>query len=443
MKRKAIAWTRTEDRPSERGLAMITAIMILSFLTIVGAAMLGATRVDVMVTDNYRTHTQLQYLVESGIEAARDKLRIDVEAKIDASTADSIDTLDEGISAVLSDLDGADGLLSTSLDADTLLDSGMTDDVPYLNAVSVVVGGETLGTYSVFLRNDNVDGQSSPTDTNEIVTLVSIGVVGDSTRLVETVVRKGRFPTMPSALTLNGDVDDDAFGPGSSNGFAVFGNDAAGGPSVNGVGVTSAGSAGNVVDDIAVDMPDRSTAYQGEGTEFPNSCLMDCPDVGDISSELDGQLTTASGMEALLESMKSSATHRTCPAGNWGTATSPRVTYVSGNCIMNGNDTGWGLLVVEGALTMGGNVIWNGLVIVVDRVPCDMDTSGGTHYSATLAGGTVINGGLYIANLAGNTLINVCIDISGGGTGGVYFDSDKVRNASTGLPFTPISVVQH
>lgn len=424
-------------RPSESGLALITALMVLMFLSVIGAALLTSTSIDVTISDNYRTNAQLQFLAEAGVEAAREQLRIDVEAKIDANPTDLIDTINDGITAVLQDATGVDGVLADSATADILLDPMVTDDVPYLDAVPITVGGDVIGTYSVFLRNDEADGVVTTADSNERVTLVSVAVIGDSTRVIETVVKKGRFPTMPSALTLDGEMDPDAFGPGSSNGFAVDGSDHANppGPSVNAVGVIDAASGAEVADDITVDMPDRSAAYTGSGGVTP--------DVADVSGALDAQVTTAAGMEALLAGMQFSATHTGCPSGNWGSEASPRITYFVGDCDMDGNDTGWGLFVVEGTLKMGGNVEWNGLVIVVDRQPCDLIPAGGTHYTATLAGGTEINGGLFVANLVGGMLDNVCMDIAGGGNGGIAFDSDLIRNAYTGLPFAPISVSQY
>ena len=95
---------------------------------------------------------------------------------------------------------------------------------------------------------------------------------------------------------------------------------------------------------------------------------------------------------------------------------------------------------MKGSLTMGGSVEWNGLVIVVDDTACDTDPDGGTHYTITLAGGTVINGGLFMANSVGGSLGDVCMDMQGGGNGGITYDSKKVRNAAQGLPFTPIAI---
>ena len=286
---------------------------------------------------------------------------------------------------------------------------------------------------------------TSTTDTNEVVTLVSIAVIDNSEMLIEVDVRKGRFPDVPSALTLDGSVPNNAFGPGNSNGFAVAGDAAAGGPSVNGVGVVDAMSDTAVSNDITTN-PDRSDAYCGSGTTFAEPCSSGGstgPDVENISTALDPLMTTFTGLNAVVAGIESNATSTTCPPSSVGSVSSPVVVVVSGDCSIGGNTTGWGLLVVKGALTMGGNVEWNGLVMVVDPAECDTVPAGGTHYAATLAGGTQINGGLFIASTYNDTLNDVCINTNGGGTGGIAFDSEKIRNASQGMPFTPIAIRHH
>ena len=72
---------------SERGVALITALLILSFLTILGAGMLTSTTVDTRISANYRTNMQLLFLTEAGLEAGRESLRNLVEAKIDADVS--------------------------------------------------------------------------------------------------------------------------------------------------------------------------------------------------------------------------------------------------------------------------------------------------------------------------------------------------------------------
>src|SRR5204862_7294814 len=59
---------------SEKGIGLVMALMTLLLLSLLGAALLTATTVDVWIGDNYRTATQLLYLTESGIEDGRETL---------------------------------------------------------------------------------------------------------------------------------------------------------------------------------------------------------------------------------------------------------------------------------------------------------------------------------------------------------------------------------
>ena len=127
-------------RSQHSGMALISSMMLMGFLTIVGAALLSSTVIDSKIGMNYRVNLQRVYLAEAGIAAAQEMLRSAVEAKITASTSDAIDTLAEGISEVLKDYDGVDGLMSSSLDVDTLLDTSLTDDVRFADTVSLSAG---------------------------------------------------------------------------------------------------------------------------------------------------------------------------------------------------------------------------------------------------------------------------------------------------------------
>ena len=59
----------------ERGIALLTSMMILIFLTLAGGALISSTRVDVQVATNYRTGVRSLFLAEAGIEAGRQQLR--------------------------------------------------------------------------------------------------------------------------------------------------------------------------------------------------------------------------------------------------------------------------------------------------------------------------------------------------------------------------------
>jgi PilX N-terminal len=169
---------------SNRGVALILALLVLSFLTILGGALLTTSTIDIWISDNYKTYTQALYVAEAGVEAGRNILT----------------TSGSSASALLFIAAGPDHRLSTSTDLATLLAS---DDQPLMPADPAMRStgqplidgaGETAGYYYVWLRNDNADGMASINDTNQTLQLMSFGSIWGSKKAIETTVQKGAFP---------------------------------------------------------------------------------------------------------------------------------------------------------------------------------------------------------------------------------------------------------
>src|SRR5437867_4932045 len=272
---------------SERGAALILALLILSFLAILAGGLLTSTTIDIWVGNNYQAGTQLRYLAEAGIEDARESLRIS------SSTP----------SQMLAAGAGGDGVLSSSRDLQTLL--GKTDDVAFANGGGRSVGkllidlaGRSAGRYYVFLRNDPADGATSLNDTNQILTLLSFGVIGNSTGILETTIVKFRFPKLPAALTLDGTPA--VFQPPNSDIFGIGGVDAAGGGGQeNAIGVISASDQAVLFDTIPV----------ARQINYPGGARVDPPpaDVGLVEDGLDRRLRTPSGLENIVETVLANA----------------------------------------------------------------------------------------------------------------------------------------
>jgi Tfp pilus assembly protein PilX len=144
-----------ESMTSDRGVALILALMVLAFLTVLGGALLTTTTIDVRIGDNFQTGMTSFYVAETGIEQARELLRTSTSSPTQLLTTAA----------------GTDGIIGT------------TDDPP-------LIGGGTIGHYDVWLRNDNADGVNARTDTNDVLTLISIGKMRNSERTVEATVRR-------------------------------------------------------------------------------------------------------------------------------------------------------------------------------------------------------------------------------------------------------------
>jgi hypothetical protein len=177
---------------NDRGVALILALLVLSFLTIIGGAFLTTSTVDIWISDNYKSATQSLYLAEAGIDHARELLR----------------TSPRTLTELMAILAGSDLQLSISADTDALMAS---DDQPLIASHELLdSSGRGAGYYNVWLRNDNADGMAALTDTNEVVTLVSLGQIGNSRKVIEATVEKGKFPeadTDPRLQTVMGIED--------------------------------------------------------------------------------------------------------------------------------------------------------------------------------------------------------------------------------------------
>jgi Tfp pilus assembly protein PilX len=408
---------------TQRGTALITALIVLILLSVLGAAALTTSVLDTRIGVKYNTIAGLWYVADAGIEQARENLR---QADISGTAT---------LSQQLATAAGADGVLSIATDLPTLQ---ATDDVPFINNATVSdTAGNTAGQYYVYLRNDATDGRTSTTDTNFTVNLFSVGVIGSNRQSLETTVVKGRFPQLPAALVLDGPIG--SFTHASSMNFAVNGNDAGGsGQNQDAIGTVSAGDATTVTNEIAMN-PNRTNNYTGVNST---------PDIQNISTRTDPSLTTVSGLEGLVSRISAGATDIYNPPfggsqgiGNVGSASSPHVVVVNGDCTL-GPGTGYGVLVVRGNVTTMGNWSWTGLILIIGQG--SLTWHGG--------GGGSINGGILIArthdtdrsstNLLGTLLTTrgaITADFNGGGGNGIHYDSAAINSSSQPFPYSVIS----
>ena len=173
----------------DRGVALILALLVLSFLGVLGGALLSTSTIDIWISDNYKSATQSLYLAEAGIERGREVL------------GGSASTPSELLAAAA----GQDHLITTSTDLAMLLAS---DDQPLIPSQPLIdSSGRIAGYYSVWLRNDNVDGIGALTDSNEVLSFVSIAQVGSARKTIEATIEKGKFPDDPGdprLKTING-----------------------------------------------------------------------------------------------------------------------------------------------------------------------------------------------------------------------------------------------
>jgi hypothetical protein len=417
----------------QRGSALVLALMLLTFLMILGTALLTSVTLDVAIGENYRSETQLLYLAETGIGEARNLLR-------DSSMTPSL---------LLRSAAGADGLLSASRDLDTLLQA--TDDIPFINGgarsmprIAIDTSGKPAGRYYVFLRNDSADGMTSLTDSNKVLTLLSVAMLGDSRKVLEVKLRKWQVPKLPASLVMSGAPV--RFLPADLH-SEISGIDiTANGDDRRSIGVRTVPDQATILASIPAG---TEILYSGRGNPTPPPA-----DVGVIDAQLDPRLRTPGNLERAVERIVENASDLRSPGwngttlvGNIGTAGDYRIVVVNGNCVL-GPGTGFGILLVRGNLSVTGNLRWNGIVLVIGQG--SMDTIG-------TANG-IISGGVFVArtraadrtsaNELGTILATpgpVNVDFSGSG------NSLKIENPGAAaldlvnqrFPYLPIAIREY
>jgi hypothetical protein len=394
---------------SERGIALVLALLFLSFLTILGAALLTTSTIDIWISNNYKTNMQGLYLTEAGIDHARETLRNSPNSPTQLLTTAA----------------GAGGTLSVSTDLTTLLAS---DDQPLIPSdPSLRTIGETLtdttgrviGRYHVWLRNDIADGMAAVTDTNDVVMLLGFGRIGSTRKLIETTVRRARFPKLPAALALDGPVG--VFNPANSDVFEVDGYDAGSAKEhENAIGVI-----------VNSDISRIAAALQNGDADIANT-----------ESEMHAILKTVSGLESLVGGITANASDVYSPAygipqviGNYGDPSKYKVAVVNGDVNL-GPGNGYGILLARGNVIVTGNFSWNGLILIIGQ--------GVLHWNA-LGNGTV-NGGIFIARTRAldGTLLNsrgdITADFNGGGGTGIRYNTSAIAAANQAFPYMPIAI---
>lgn len=340
---------------NERGVILVAALVLLSVLTLIGTTAYIVTSTDIQIGRNYRSSQQVLEVASAGAEHGRQKLLVD---NTGSTNPDSFK--DE-----LAGVDGSNNALEGYTDPPS-------DDTP-------LVPSTTLGDYSyiVYLTNDAFDGvlnKANDVNNRVLITSVATSARGDYAK-VEQEVTNGIVP-IPSPVYAKGNITG------------------------NGANLTSDGrdhgSCSPPGDDTApfYTKSPATTTLNGSPTlnGDPNTPQSGNLDI-DIQSYIDSLnccgITTLTG-DQNNETFGDSSDFRSWHAQP---STSPP---------MNGeikiqNSTGYGLLLIDGDLELGGNFNWNGLIIVSGTVRFN---GGGNQINikgAILANDTVaINGSIDI-----------------------------------------------
>lgn len=344
-------WLRPAE--GEKGYMLVAALTLMTGLTLLGTTAYILSSTDIKVGTNFKNSQQVLQVAMAGTERARELLRQENLTSSNSTTFNDelSDNQRNGPNNVL------DGYSATS------------DDDP------IATGTINGIAYSAYLTNDSIDGTSSTTDSNKkvMITTVATKTSDNSKAVVQTVVQLYTGVTSPATIYSKGDVT----GNGSS--LTISGTDECG------------------VESALAPVYTMSPAVTGLNG---NPTLTGSP-----STPQSGSLDLA--IPAMISSLKGGAHYTLTDDTNnatYGSSSSYKIVYsnTSSPANVNGlklnNVTGYGILLVDGDLVLGGGFTWYGPIVVTGSVTLN-GGGGGINIHGQILSGTstltdvTINGG--------------------------------------------------
>ncbi len=430
------AMARSNRTRSDSGSALVAAIFVLALLGAMGAALLFLSTSEVRSSNSDVRSKRVFYLAEAGLEAGRATLR-----NVNGAGPFTDDlTLHAGADGNL-DFDPASVQVTYDVLGNVTGLTGYGDDVPLIPPTSFADGW-----YAAFMTNDPVNG-TSPTDTNDRVTITGIGMLKQSSvEIVQSIVTR-EILIPPAAITMLG--PSPSFSGGHSNPKIYVGEDCGGSGGQSGlyapvVGLTSTPAEALVESAIGSDPAYTSGSNSGDAT------VADLTDPGDpmYPGPIDSIWTSCQELKQKVETIRVIA-DVVCTDGGSCTlpASSPdRVVFIDDDYSLN--DSGEGTIVVTGELTTNGSVSWAGQMWAV----------GEGSFRRNGGGGAAVDGAIVIADIAGPDGIYgtsddctggvggfgpTTFDENGGGNGTTTYCTDDIIAASPAYPYEIVEFRQH
>jgi len=367
---------------SERGFLLIAALTLLSALTLIGATAYILSSTDIKIGANFRNNQMALQVAMAGAERGRESLR---QSNATSATTDSF---------------------SDELAARVGLNLTLNDPLSTTDDVAIASGTMNSGqvSYVVYVTNDAPDsnGWLSTTDSNKRALITSIATGPDNSKaIVQTVVEVFPMVSSPAAIYTKGDIG------GNGNALTINGNDAC-----NGGTNLRPGYAMGIYD------PSGTPTLSGNPAEVLAEGTLDL-DIAGMVSQLKGSANYTLTEDIDNATYGSAASYKTVYSN---TSSPPNV----GGLRLNGV-TGWGILIVEGDLTLGGGFTWNGIILATGSV--------------TLNGG----GGPNAINIQGQLLsgTSTITDVTVNGSNTITYNSCYVKKATSQAPLNVLSWKQN
>ena len=459
------AFCRKKTSNSERGVALIMALLVLLLVTAVGMGMIIMSNTETNISSNFKDEQTAYFAAKGGIEEVRDRLRAGATNSLNLSTTLGalLPGAPSGVIYVLNPLNGEivapwvigginypDDQITKELNCAPptapagawWLPASPTASSSY--AVSPQLQWKWVRVMAKLNKSNpactnvtSVDGNINSnrvcwTGTNEKTTalascnaanasyqpvyeLTALAVTsGGSRRMMQYEVSQNNFPTIPGAFVFDG--SGPSFNPPSSNVFSVSGTDpyphgttsvTAPNGSINGISCPAP------VNEPALgsfDDPATSTIAGAIPTNRAGnytSGTSSTPSVTNMYASLSSSyinLTTVDGLTKFANMITTAAGPNVYANGVTPTNLGTPTSPVVN--VVNGDLTisggpGAGILLVTGVLTLHGDFAWDGLILAIGEGAIVKD-GGGT---------ATVNGAMFAANMTTG-------DPTGGITGG-------------------------
>ena len=407
--------TRTaSDRHGEKGAALVIAILIATLLLAVAGTVILTSGMSATTSIEGTAELQAYYAAESALEDTLNVLRGHVAPHGIAGTTriNFRNAVDPAKSNRASDPSPV-ARLSAWLDYDSGDWRVRPTAALYSYSVTVTDPDDPNGT----TRNSNAAYKPKRIQ----VQAIGYGPKGAIKRM-EMIVQKTTFDFDPAAMLTMRGADDGSptnmtFDIGSSAAKFYTGHDNAGAGNLPTFGVTNATDLGIANDAIT----------KGATVADIKTAQLDM-------SKLPSWLQDANAARGFLSDMqlvaRSLGRYYTSYSGMAGSVASPAVTFVNGNCTLDG---GAGLLIVTGNLIMNGNPSFNGIILVLGEGTINRDGGGNGN----------ILGSIYVAKFArswpssengqSHPFLAPTFHTDGGGNADLRYDSDWVQKAKNAL----------
>ena len=404
---RRIKTSRDEHLIGQRGSALIMAIVVLFLLAVTGISLLFLGESDKRMNIANVRDKRTFFIAEAGLEDAREQLRLS-----NLASADTTRYTEEITTAA-----GADGFvnfdpttLSATYDASGNVTgfTGYGDDVP-LRVLTNFNGGW----YAAFLTNDAAEiggtgGVTSKVDNNHRAMITAIGAGPKrSIKVVQAIVEKLTLPTPPAMITLIGPAASPGsiYDDGTSASKRMDGDDcdgASGYTGVPGASVPVVGTTNGAALAQATPAANSGTYSSASGIVADVSgsagAWQNCAYLHDLANIIRG---SADAVFAVCPSA-------TCTSAYWSATTNSSITFIDGDWTLPNGTNGKGLIWVTGTATIGGNMSFEGTLVVVGKGVL-IRTGGGNGHSY---------GALVVANIAGpDTIYGNADDCTGGVNG--------------------------